>query len=1180
MLQKWPQGASRPKAMISRTSLYLAVLILTGELVACGGSSTSSGPPPPPPPPGPGSAVTVQAPTISLEIQGLSQGQAINVQAINGLSGAVTLSLQNLPAGVSTNPQFPIQINAGQSQFFSLQASSAATVGTSTVTVVGMSGSVTQSATFSLQLTPAASFQISLSPPSVSLNPGSTANILVTYSGSQLPSALFLNLPSSSALESVGLNLTELSQQPGPNQIALVLTATALAQPAQNFPLYISSQSNSAGQISQATLQVSVAPTLPAITALNRSTAVRTDMDVTGAVYDPARKLVFATAWQLNEVLVYSSTDATLKATIPVMLPLGIDETADGSKVYVGTFGPNLAVIDPNSLQVTGLVSAPTMNSTGCGPARIVTLSNGKAVVLDSCLLSEGFGSTATAAFLWDPVAGTFTSLQTSSFSQPQTITRSPSHDKALLTGSGPSTTEILLYDGATDTSVILTPSDGNQNLESAALSPDGSQIAMGSADQQGVSLYNDLLQLQSTVPIFEMLNRPASLLYSLDGKTIYALASVDGLPAAVALNSATLSLLGVAPDPAGSGFPYAIDETGMIFEGLDRGIEFFDVSDPGAIKLPFPFLPQPDSTAKTLLSLSSPTPFSIQGVGFSTTDKYQIYFGSPPASLSTLIGTTPVVIPEANAAGELTTTAPPGIIAGAANVTVTRSDGLTEIASDGATYGPQILAVDANAGPPGGGSHIVIYGYGLNGPGVQVAIGGSPATITQDTGPGFVSPFPFPMNILGVTTPPGSPGPADVTITTPAGATTITGGFHYLAAVNVYPLSGALNQIVYDKARQRLYVSNSSANVVDVFSLSSQTYLAPIPVGPVPLGITLTPDGSLLAVVNGGNGTVSVVNPSTATVVATYPVLTASDAGSQCQGQPWQIAPEGTKGMLVDVNCTALLDQGVIHTLDLSTGALGNLNLGSGSGLDEMASSSDASFVALADAAGTLSVLNVATGSIVHGGVSYADVAIDSGADRVVSGFTLYDPNLSFFSFPEETDYLGAGPNALTRLPGEKLNPSGSLLFVPQATVLPAPHPLTQGVDVFDVHRGRLSLRIALPDPVQDALNPMTLDETGTKIFLISNSGITVAQLQSAPLSIASVNPPAGAPGTQITIHGSGFTSNSAVSMGSVAVSSVFVDQNTLQVVVPSLPAGPVRISIANPIGAQYSFDAAFNVQ
>ena len=1082
----------------------------------------------------------------------------------------VSVSLQNLPAGVTTSPQFPIQLGTGQTQSFTLMATSAASVGTSTVQVVGTSGSLTRSSPFDVQVLAAAPFQISLNPSSVSLTPGSTQKILLTFTGSQFPANLALNLPSSSALQNVGLSLTQINPPIPPNEINLVLTATAEAQSVQNYPIYISS--GVGNDSSQTTLSVSVVSTVPPITAVNRSTAVRTDMGVTGVAYDPVRKLVFASVWQLNEVLVFSSSDASLKATIPVMLPLGLDETADGSKVYVGTFGPNIAVIDPDLLQVTGQVPAPTMNSMGCGAARIVTLSNGKAIVLDECLLSEGFGSTGTEIFLWDPIADTFSPMEQTSFFSPGSITRSANRNKALVTGQGGRAASILLYDAATDTSEVLTPSDGNTSISSAALNADGTQITMASSDNLGVSIYDGQLQLISTVPLFGMTAAPLFVTYSVDGKTIYVIFGVN----AVALDASTFSVLGVAPNPVGGGIPYAIDETGMIFEGMDRGMAFFDVSDPGAIKQPTFFLGQPSSTTNTLLSLTATTQFLVGGLNFSAAEQYQVFFGGAPGSSSTQAGSGTSV----NAQGVLTTTALPGLKPGAANVTVTRSDGWVQVATDGATFGPQILAVDANAGPPSGGSQIVIYGYGLNGPGVQVSIGGTSASITEAIGPGFVSPFPFPMDAIYLTTPAGLPGPADVTISTPLGSTTLAGGFEYLASVTVYPAPGILNQIVYDKGRQRLYISNTSSTVVDVFALASGTFLSPIVVGNEPLGMALTPDGSMLAVVNSGDGTVSVVNPDTAKVTATYPLLTASDASAGCQGQAWEIAPAGAHRMLVDINCTAIFEQGVIHTLDLNTGNLGTIPLSVGRGLDVMASSADGNFVALADAVGGVSLLNVTAGTIAQGGLSYGDIAIDSDASRIVSGFTLYDGNLSFVGFPEEIDYLETGPNTFTNLLGEKLNSSGSLLFVPQQTMQPAPHPLTEGVDVFDVHRQRLALRIALPDPLPGTLNSMALDETGTRMFLISSTGLTVAQLQSAPLSIGSVSPSTGSPGTQITIRGSGFTNNSAVTIGASAVNTVFVDQNTLQAVVPPGPVGPVRVSVSNPQGNPYSFDAAFVVK
>src|SRR5207248_590967 len=91
----------------------------------------------------------------------------------------------------------------------------------------------------------------------------------------------------------------------------------------------------------------------------------------------------------------------------------------------------------------------------------------------------------------------------------------------------------------------------------------------------------------------------------------------------------------------------------------------------------------------------------------------------------------------------------------------------------------------------------------------------------------------------------------------------------------------------------------------------------------------------------------------------------------------------------------------------------------------------------------------------------------------------------------------------------GERLNPSGSLLFMPQTT----------GVDIFDVHTGRLVQHVLLPESIPVDLGGLALDETGTKMFLISNSGITIADLFDLPLSIASANPSSALPGSQVTI-------------------------------------------------------------
>jgi len=110
------------------------------------------------------------------------------------------------------------------------------------------------------------------------------------------------------------------------------------------------------------------------------------------------------------------------------------------------------------------------------------------------------------------------------------------------------------------------------------------------------------------------------------------------------------------------------------------------------------------------------------------------------------------------------------------------------------------------------------------------VTIGRKSAPVLSSGGIGD-SPFPFPIAQVVVTVPPGTPGYADITVSTPAGSTIVSNGFQYLASAQVYPVLGALDDIIYDQARQRLYVTNQPLNRVEIFDLATRQYLSPITV-------------------------------------------------------------------------------------------------------------------------------------------------------------------------------------------------------------------------------------------------------------------------------------------------------------------------------------------------------------
>ena len=62
-------------------------------------------------------------------------------------------------------------------------------------------------------------------------------------------------------------------------------------------------------------------------------------------------------------------------------------------------------------------------------------------------------------------------------------------------------------------------------------------------------------------------------------------------------------------------------------------------------------------------------------------------------------------------------------------------------------------------------------------------------------------------------------------------------------------PIAGTPHDVVYDAGRDLAYVSNRSANQIEVVSLLDNSLRAPIAVGRKPTGMALTPDGSQLLV-------------------------------------------------------------------------------------------------------------------------------------------------------------------------------------------------------------------------------------------------------------------------------------------------------------------------------------------
>jgi DNA-binding beta-propeller fold protein YncE len=1172
------------KTNTSNRLLPSAILFLfLVQLSSCGGGSSGITPTPPPPPSA-DFALLVEGPTITTQQGGAPQIQNIQVTPLNGFAGTISLTFSGLPAGVTTVPTAPLLVilPAQPQTTFQMVASLTAPVGNTTVTVTATSGTLTHTATFSLGVKSAAPFAIQTSPASLSMVPASEATVQVSmtaHPGASPQLGVAVTGPPNVSQILIGAAQGFLTTT---NPLSFSISATDLAQPLQNYPVTITASDNS-GNSSTVILPLTVAIPFSSNTTFTRSTFVRTDKAPTGMVYDPVRKLLFVSVEILNEVQVISTTDGHHVASIPVRFPAGIDEAADGSAVYVvSPYFEGITIIDPNLFQVVGSASVPVSVSGTTQPLtffQVATLSNGK-VVLNLGYIVD---ASKPPLMIWDPQANTFNWLGASTLGlSVEIISRSADHSKLLGYG-GPLGTGIL-YDVTTDSFIAPTPAIS----VFAGINSNGSQLASTSSQSNPpvLSFYDSHFSLLGSLPLnaFWLSGPTPKLLYSLDGTHLYVVPDqgigfnpYSGAVAAV-IDTKTFSVVGLVPCFSfGATLPFsgqwittfAVDETNMLFGAAFGGVGFLDMSSFTFLKepLPGPFLVQP-----SLTSLSSPTSAQLNGVGFSTDSTFNLFVGPPPAGPNALKATNLSV----QSTNVLNLTIPARGIPGPANATLTRSDGFFEVMPDAVSFGPTILRVDADAGSPAGGDSIKIVGYGLDVPNTQVSIGGRLAAISQTA----ISGQLFPTESIAVKTPAATSGVVDVTVITPGGSATAAGAFQYVNSVQVYPVTGALDAITYDQSRKRLYVSNQDHNRVEIFDLISNTFSTPISVGKAPTSLAVTPDAQLLAVLNSADGTASVIDLSNMRVVGTLPVLTPADLDKQnCGGVLTEISPALAHRMLVGVNCTSILEGGTAHLINLDNGSLScvgvagcgsdgtdvNLNVGA----PVLASTPDGAKICFAG--NSLGLLDLAANTITINGPQgpWADTAISADGSACALEFGIYDPQMRRLAIMAFEPYADSGTQSFHNVIGEKLNPSGSLLFAPQDS----------GVDIFDVHTGRLVRHLALPDPIPLDTNTMALDETGTKMFLISNSGITVAQLYQAPLSLATISPRAGPPGTAVILRGSGFENGATVTFGTTQVPATFVDLNTLEATIPSLSPGPVRVTIKNPDGSQYSFDAAYSV-
>ncbi len=928
-------------------------------------------------------------------------------------------------------------------------------------------------------------------------------------------------------------------------------------------------------------------------------------------VFDSSNQRFYAANNALNRVEIFPASNPSLQTAIDAPGASSVDLSADGSTLWVGTSMEEILAVDTSALHVkarypvSGLTPIPGV--VFIRPTEVLALASGKLLVR---LRQSGASESLLA--LWAPSSNTFTNLTPLAPSVFQNgagiLARSGDHSRVLA--------------AANDSSGELAVFDQNGNLIAGPQAPMAGAISLAAADSDGSRFAiaitaGDAAQVLLLDASLNLLGSYAStgavgLVFSLDGQSLYVAEPFGNAGVVSVLSTSNLQKIGQVSDIVMQGVPTSIEEVGASSNlcGLaNRGVAFLDASQTSSLPQAAPVF----SSVPVAQPSEGPgvggTTLSLIGANFSSSP--QVRFGANNPVNATAVGSSQVQV-----------VSPASTAVGPVNLTAYFANGWVALAPSAFSYGPTIVRVLPNADTPRGGDTVTIlgYGFGNNSGNVTAKIGGNAASVQSVNAlPAFASAlgldasYPFALERIVLTTPPGSPGKADLTIRSPVGSITIAKAFQYLTSSQTYAIPGLHKFVVYDQPRQSVFLS--ATDHVDVFNLNTQVFASPLeppPKGPPPdaalRGLALTPDDSQLVIADFGAQSVYLVNPDGAADNGTA-VPVGGVAGFLNSG-PARVAATSAQTVFVGLS-------GEGGSTGACNSCLGQMNLLASPPAFLPAPQPEVSSLTgtpllQADAAGDMAYLAydtapggpVAVWSAATPNSFSLSTAKDAATDLVTSSdgmlfamrsnnaTEIRGSNLTLFSTPVSAE-LETVPNRFA-VPGMAMHPSGALTYEPFLDGPPPASPpatgIHGGIDIRDAHNGQLRLRVYLPEPFAmlsadvDGLHGgfLTTDENGQRLFAVTTSGLTIVQLANVPLGIGTLTPSSGSAvgGSIVSVRGSGFQSGIKATLGGKSATVTVTDMNTLVLTTPAMSAGPQQLVLTNPDGESVSLDAAFVAQ
>jgi hypothetical protein len=891
-------------------------------------------------------------------------------------------------------------------------------------------------------------------------------------------------------------------------------------------------------------------------------------------VYDSKHKEFFFSNLDMNEVEAYSTVDGRRVGAVNVPGPMGLSLSPDNSELAVGTISSQVYFVDPAVLHITGKAEIPAslldpsskvkavlpfLMSSGpmlIGAAETVNLSNGTG---DGILISYD-RKTGTFAQMNGPAEapGFYTSLPARSL------------DGKYLAVSTPGLTKVQMAVYSAESQTYIGTTAGQFIIGAFAVNADGSQFAtIGTPSYtspgQAITFWNRSLQQVAQYPIQDT-TPYTSIVYSRDGKYLYAREVYDVL----ALDTRT----GLPAGYQGLSTPtrghlWDTDESNRVYGIAYLGAYVVSVAQLQSTAPVMPYFsdgtwpvgnpnlgPLPGGTD---VQFAATLPVSSAGSANGIRSSTEAYFGLIPATKD-VVAPNPYSSDGGNA---ITATSAAATSTGNVTVLLTDANNNAVLLPRGYSYGTRPRWVEPSALPSGGGAGIEIGADGvLTLPGVDppvgVTIGGARAIVVPPKGSGF-------WQLVHATTPPGKPGWADLTMSLPDGTTETAKNMVQYLAQDVTLTTAAYTSAVYDASRDLFYLTGADSTV-GVFDPKTRALLQPMQSSTISSGaalgsLAITPDSSKLLVTDPADHSL-VMFDLTSGKSSAVNLLVASDGATKVSAPMPVVTVAGDRAIVVLSGWT----QNEVREIDLAQRTVRvRADVTSAGSFHDvpstMASSSDGSTALLGGGDGLyLYVWKYDASSDTFSGpmgiTSAFSVGVAVNADGKVlemGRFTL-EQNLSAlvpFLMPSQINMLTA---------------SGGLRYSAYS-----------GVEIEDTRNGRSLLSMgSLPDVVR----ALAIDPGGHKILACSDTLLRYYELAVVPLAVGTVSPEVAASGASITIHGDGFVAGTAVTIAGQGASCTMVDEHTLQCTVPHISAGLAPMTLSNPDGQTYSFEAAVNVQ